>query len=539
MSEDVRPAPPEPEPPEPPAQPEPPAPQEPPAPPAPGPAGDAAPPLDEPPLDRTASVARVEQARVQGVSRPELRDWTDAEVLAALEARNADTWPAQQARLRAEAVRRGLEVTGPGTLLRDALGAQLRAPGGTLLIAFLGALPLVGWPLFVSRVLWPLVVRLTGVDAFQGMSGYLMLTGWGAAAGLACLLPALLALALQSARREPRSLEAALRALRHAPTAVAGLAIAVNLAAPALLAGVVPCAGGWLVLSLWTALFLSAGAATCLSIERGLDPLAALAALREAERRRGTSVRAGFALLLGGIPFLLVILLFVVGNGARSELFLLVGSGCLALASFALLHHAAATLHLGLVGALERMALLAPRWGGAGVPARLRRDDKPEANAKPEVELAPRCFAPPEPGPAWLPWLALPLLLLPLGTPFWGPALWELLQASELPLATWAAIPTVHAVGLVGGLALLRAHQRGRRAVVMDRAGLLLDVGPDWPGTRLGWLRLRGYALEEDGVRLVVEGRWLSRWLGPLVPARDRDAHDLVTQLEQRRVQRL
>lgn len=496
MSEDVRPAPPEPEPQGTPAQPEPPA-------------------------------------RAQGVSRPELRDWTDAQVLVALEAPNADAWPAQQARLRAEAGRRGLEVAGPGTLLRDALRAQLRAPGGMLLIAFLGALPLAGWPLFTSVVLWPLVVRLTGFDAFQGMSGYFMLAGWGAEAGLACLLPALLALALQSARGEPRSLQAALRALRHAPTAVAGLAIAVNLLAPALLIAVVPCAGGWLVLSLWTALFLSAGAATCFSIERGLDPLAALTALREAERRRGASVRVGFSLLLGGVPFLLVVLLFVVGTGARSELFLLVGSGCLAVASFALLHHAAATLYVGLAGALERMAVLAPRWGGAGMAGGFRRDTQAE------VELAPRSFPPPGPGPAWLPWLALPLLLLPLGTPFWALALWELLQASELPLATWAAIPTVHGVGLVGGLALLRAHQRGRRAVVMDRAGLLLDVGPDWPGTRLGWLRLRGYALEEDGVRLVLEGRWLSRWLGPLVPARDRDAHDLVTQLEQRRVPRL
>lgn len=516
MSEDVRPAPPEPEPPEPPESP------------APGPAGDAAPPLDEPPLDRTASVARVEQARVQGVLRPELRDWTDSQVLAALEAPNAHVWPVQQVRLRAEAGRRGLAVAGPGALLRGALGAQLRAPGGSLLIALVVALALGWWPLFVSGLLWQPLEELAGPFLPY------MLSGWGAVTALACLLPMPLTLALQSARREPLSLLDAVRALRHAPTAVAGLAIAVSLAAPALLVAIVPCAGAWLVLSLWTALFLSAGAATCFSIERDLDPLAALIALREAERRRGTSVRVGFALLLGLVPFLLGILVALVGSGAQSELFLVIGSGCLAAASLALIHHAAATLYAGLAGALERTAAVSPRQG----PPRPRTANA-EAEVKAEADLAPRRFTPSGPGSAWLPWLALPLLLLPLGTPFWGPALWELLRTSDLPLATWAAIPTVHAVGLAGGLALLRAHQRGRRAVVMDRAGLLLDVGPDWPGTRLGWLRLRGYALEEDGVRLVLEGRWFSRWLGPLVPARDRDAHDLVTQLEQRRVQRL
>jgi hypothetical protein len=127
-----------------------------------------------------------------------------------------------------------------------------------------------------------------------------------------------------------------------------------------------------------------------------------------------------------------------------------------------------------------------------------------------------------------------------VGTPFWTPALLDLLDPSALPVvAAAAAAPTAHAASLLCGLALLHLDRQGRQRVTIDAAGVLLDVGPAWSGTRLEWARVRGFLLHEDGVRLVIAGRRLSRWLGPLVPARDRDAHELTLVLEQRGIPRL
>lgn len=428
--------------------------------------------------------------------------WTDSELLRALDA-PASSLPGKLVAAFAEARRRGLEPRAAAILL--AVGhAILDRPGSALLLGLASTAILGGWPLLAA--------------ALDHAVARWVIAGWGTAALFALALPALMAVALQLVRRRPPDPAALRRALAHAPTAVAGLAVAFTWAVPAVLLGLVPCLGGLLVFTAWLALLIRAGAATCLALEHGLDPLSALAAHAHAERRWGRSTRYGLA---GSLTILVVLGFIALLLGA----FALEG-GHEGWIAGALLGGAGAVLGLLLVSAAfllcaaAHAAALSIEGSRCAAPAEAR-------------------YGPLDPRPGPLPWLATAALLIPLGTPFWGAALHPLIHSSTLPMATWAAIPTAHLVALGGGLLLLHLHRARVRVVAVDRTGVTLDARGGWAGRYVAWSRVRGFALEEDGVRLVIEGERLSRWLGPIVPAREREVHDLVQLLEQLGLPRL
>ena len=458
-----------------------------------------------------------------------LREWRDAELLGALDARETLP-PGQGLRLEMEARRRGIAPASSLALLRRGLADLLVHPGRSVLVGLLSGGALFGWPFLVLVI---------AEAMFRGMRvGTLLLlaAGWGAGALLAAVLPFLMSLTLPAARGKLRGPEGASAVL----TSLAGLGVALTLAVPALITSLVPCVGGWFVLSAWAALLVGAAAPVGLALSGGLDPLGALEAFREGERRRGRSLRLRLGLGLGAVPYgmmflVLVSVVFRSNHGPGPEAMLIV-TGIMALGllwSATLGVWSAAAYCEDLRGCLSRAAAAPP-------PLPEPEPGKPEPPGAAEERAAlPRTFYPPPGGGQGLVLLAGLFLLVPVGTPFWAPAMAELIQDAMLPVAAWAAVPTGHLGGLAGGLLLLHLHRQRRRAVSVDRAGVLLDVGPRWPGTRIPWVRVRGYLLEDDGVRLVLEGRRLSRWLGPLVPARERGAHELLLVLDRRRIPRL
>ncbi|MGE0710141.1 MAG: hypothetical protein AB7N76_07375 [Planctomycetota bacterium] len=134
-----------------------------------------------------------------------------------------------------------------------------------------------------------------------------------------------------------------------------------------------------------------------------------------------------------------------------------------------------------------------------------------------------------------LPWWGEPLALLALlpvislGGSNAGNALallrrllWQVPQLNPAFLIAWAVVSA-----LAGVVLLLWLHGRGR-TVAVDDDGLLLDVGPEWSGTRVPWARVTGFQVAEAGVLVRVRRRLAS----VRVPAREREAHDLVARLE-------
>lgn len=430
--------------------------------------------------------------------------WTDSELFRALDA-PASSLPGKLVAVFAEARRRGFEP-GVGSSLVAVWRGFVDRPGSALLLGVGSAAILVGWPL-----LWAVALR--------GQLARWVVGGWGATALFALALPALLALALALVRRRAPDLGQLRGALVHAPVSVAALAVAFTWAVPAVLLGAVPCLGGLLVFAAWLGLLIRAAGATCFALERGLDPLGALAAHRHAERRWGRAPRYGLAGALTSVGLVVFSSVFALTVGLGE-------SGAAPILSIAV-----GALGVGLATLVSAGAFL---LGAAAHGAALSGQTEPR-----EPDARVRTYGPqaPEPGP--LPWLATLALLVPLGTPFWGAALVPLVRSSTLPTAAWVAIPTAHLISLLGGLLLLHIHRARVRVVAVDWTGVTLDPQGGWPGRYLPWSRVRGFALEEDGVRLVIEGERLSRWLGPIVPAREREVHDLVEMLEKRGVERL
>jgi hypothetical protein len=78
---------------------------------------------------------------------------------------------------------------------------------------------------------------------------------------------------------------------------------------------------------------------------------------------------------------------------------------------------------------------------------------------------------------------------------------------------------TMRLVPVAIAVVLLAHDELSLRRVQADEAGLLLDGGPRWPGTRAPWDDLGGYRRQEDGIKLVV--RPAPAEFGPLLPGDD------------------
>src|SRR5690606_10904014 len=146
-------------------------------------------------------------------------------------------------------------------------------PGRSILVGLLSGGAMIGWPFLV------LAIAEAMFPAMRVGALLLLPAGRGAGALLAAVLPRLPALTLPRARGRLRRREGASAVL----TSMAGLGVALTLAVPALITSLVPCVGGWFVLSAWAALLVGAAAPVGLALSGGLDPLGALEAFREGE----------------------------------------------------------------------------------------------------------------------------------------------------------------------------------------------------------------------------------------------------------------
>ncbi len=132
--------------------------------------------------------------------------------------------------------------------------------------------------------------------------------------------------------------------------------------------------------------------------------------------------------------------------------------------------------------------------------------------------------------PTWRSQVAQLALLFLVFRPFVSK--WFLKLQAELPGSVWTTLVLVPL--LVAGILLLDEHLRGRR-IHADEAGLLLDPGPRWPGTRVAWADVRGYRHIEGAVQLVVAG--LPGLLGPRIPvANDEERAAVGALLESKKV---
>lgn len=451
--------------------------------------------------------AALEAALLRLRPRAEVRRWTDELVKEALADGQRRHAPERWLEVRAEAAVRGI-ATHEGWSTPARAWRAVRAHPLTWIVALLLTALVLTAAWAAGGLAGSALVDLAhgySSPRWRGRPLQGAVQGWALALGACLVLPALLALVLPACAGRRPSARAALEAtLEHGPTAVLTVALLPYAVLPPLALLFAPILG-WLVaaVSVATGLVLAV-LAVALSVQHSLAPMAALTGAISALGRH-PRVLGGVVLTVG------VTILAMLG---------------LVLLESVLLPRAARLPFQQLALVVTPLLLFGVASAWIGVAPRPRTDG-------PAPWGPPRAFARPGEPSHLARGAGTALLVLTLGTP----ALY--LLAEELPaglIPKGAALPGtfgLHMVALLGGMILLRLDHVRARAVAVDRLGALLDAGPDWPGTRLAWRRVAGFQLEATGARLVLVGRPWTRFVGPVVPARDEEAHALVQVLEE------
>lgn len=383
----------------------------------------------------------------------------------------------RRGRTRALALRRG-HLPGVGEALLDQLVTPLRCFGTVLGLAARHVLVAVGIALTIAA----LVYFKTSMSVIGIVNAFV----WGS--WILRLFFADVRFTADAARGRPttsafgppdrtRDLWLALLFFGLAPDTVAGEALR-PLAGTELHAVLSSLLG----LVIWTSL----GVAALGVVDFGISPMAAIEAQVRASRGRRLALLGFLAVQLAVIQVPLQwveLVLAAPKNWPVLQLLFSFRDLLLSIGGFVLFLIGLARLHAGWASAAAREA--------APTPGR----------------FALAAHAP----PTWRTQVAQLVLLFMVFKQFVGE--WVQRMQAELPGSVWTTLVLVPL--LVAGLLLLDEHLRGRR-IHADEAGLLLDPGPRWPGTRVAWKDVHGYRHIEGAVQLVVAG--LPGLLGPRIP---------------------
>jgi hypothetical protein len=146
--------------------------------------------------------------------------------------------------------------------------------------------------------------------------------------------------------------------------------------------------------------------------------------------------------------------------------------------------------------------------------------------------------------PRWLEAASLLFLVPPLlvgASPVTAVQLGEII-ANTIGVSDYGGI----AIGLsfltgpvFAGLVILLYRRTHYRSALLDEQGAVFGRTESWRGARVAWKDVSGFEITGDGVRLRLQRRPWTRWLGPVVKSDDRLTHEVVLLLEKRGIPRI
>jgi hypothetical protein len=111
---------------------------------------------------------------------------------------------------------------------------------------------------------------------------------------------------------------------------------------------------------------------------------------------------------------------------------------------------------------------------------------------------------------------------------------------AQLPwIPAWAGISVglgLYTIPSLSALVLLRHRHVSSRAIDLDDDGVSLGRTETWKGYAVPWRWVEGFRITGNGIMLQVEKEPWTRWLGPTIRCDERLLHDIVVELEKRKI---